>query len=129
MGTGVFPYSPFTRPLDSLETILYLSPIRTFKTACVPTIWLVGVTSGGKPKSSLTLGTSRRTSSYLSSFPCCLSCETRFESIPPGTWYKSVFTSTPNTLGSKRPLDIYLSLNPLKYSAISLNKPKLSPVS
>ena len=47
ISTGVLPYSPFTRPLNSLVTILYRSPMMTLNTAWVPTIWEVGVTSGG----------------------------------------------------------------------------------
>ena len=43
---GTWPYSPRRRPLDSLGKVLYL-PTTTFMTAWVPTIWLVGVTSGG----------------------------------------------------------------------------------
>ena len=39
-------------------------------TACVPTIWEDGVTSGGSPKSLRTLGISSRTSWYLSSLSC-----------------------------------------------------------
>ena len=43
---GSAPYSPRSSPLDSLGKVLYL-PTMTFITAWVPTIWLVGVTSGG----------------------------------------------------------------------------------
>src|SRR5690606_2501589 len=86
-------------------------------------------TSGGYPKSSLTLGTSLSTSSNRSAFPACLSCETRLDNIPPGTWYLSVLTSTPMTFISSRPDLTYFSLTGLKYSAISLSLPRSRPVS
>ena len=57
-----------------------------FRVAWVPTIWLDGVTRGGKPKSSRTRGTSAITSSIRWSAFCSLSCEARFEIMPPGTW-------------------------------------------
>ena len=90
-------------------------------TACVPTIWLSGVTSGGYPSSFLTLGTSFNTSSYLLSAPCCFNWDNKLDNIPPGTWYFKVWGSVNNTLGSSIFSSMYLSLIGLKYSATSNN--------
>ena len=61
-GTGVLPYSPFTKFTNWLEVLAYLSSpffkLSAQDTACAPTIWLVGVTSGGRPASRRTLGMS-----------------------------------------------------------------------
>ena len=46
---GRAPYSPFRTARDSLVKVLYRSPMMMFITAWVPTIWLEGVTRGGKP--------------------------------------------------------------------------------
>ncbi len=44
---GVLPYIPLRYPLVSLVIMEYFLPETTLSTAWVPTIWLVGVTSGG----------------------------------------------------------------------------------
>jgi len=95
ISAGVLPYSPRTRFFVSLVTILYLSPVMTFSTACVPTICEVGVTRGTCPRSAFTLGTSSYTSASRSSFFASRSWEMRLEIIPPGIWYTSTLVSMP----------------------------------
>ena len=50
-GFTVAPYFPNRISFVSFVTILYLSPMSTLNTACVPTICEDGVTSGGSPRS------------------------------------------------------------------------------
>ena len=123
------PYSPRIKPLNSLVTILYRSPVITLYTAWVPTIWEDGVTNGGYPLSFRTAGTSRNTSISLSSLPACFSWLTRLDSMPPGTWYCSVLASTASILGFNCPLSRYFSRSFMTYGVISLKLSKSIPVS
>ena len=95
-GTGVLPYSPFTKFTNWLEVLAYLScpffRLNAQDTACAPTIWLVGVTSGGRPASRRTLGMSFIASSSRSIELNCFNWATMLLYIPPGI--SAFFTSS-----------------------------------
>ena len=80
-------------------TVPYRLPVRTLSTACVPTICELGVTSGGYPRSWRTRAFSWSTCCSFDSAPCSRSWPTRFEIMPPGTWWASTAASMP-----RRPL-------------------------
>ena len=65
----------------------------------VPTIWLMGVTSGGYPSSLRVLGISSSTSSRRSNAPVSRSWESRLLAIPPGIWWLNTLTSITAALG------------------------------
>ncbi|MNE59313.1 hypothetical protein D3C80_1543990 [compost metagenome] len=64
------------------------------KKAWVPTICEVGVTSGGKPRSSRTRGISANTSLMRCRAPCSFSWLARLDIMPPGTWLTCTRVST-----------------------------------
>ena len=63
----------------------------TLNTACVPTIWDIGVTSGGEPTSARTFGISAITSPRRSVAFWISSWLMRFDIMPPGTWWEYTF--------------------------------------
>ena len=85
-GPGAAPYLPRRYCFISSGTMCQRRPDSTLSTAWVPTIWLMGVTSGGKPTSARTIGISSSTSGSRSSALCSLSWLSRLLIMPPGTW-------------------------------------------
>ncbi len=61
-------------------------------TACAPTIWLVGVTKGGRPAARRTVGINSIAFSRISMEFNCFNCATILLYIPPGT--SALFTSS-----------------------------------